>query len=299
MGKLLADTFPVARSVFEEVDSALGESLSKLMFDGPKDTLTLTANAQPALMAVSVAAARVLETECGITVGEHASYIGGHSLGEYSALTAGGALNLHDAARLLRLRGLSMQQAVPVGLGAMVALLGAGLDTATKIAAEAAQGEVLEVANDNDPAQVVLSGHKTAADRVPDIARAHGVRRALPLPVSAPFHCSLMQPAAEAMDKALADTEIRRPAAPLIPNVSVTPTSDPETIRQGLVRQVTATVRWRETVLAMQAAGVTRFVEIGAGKVLTGLVRRTMPDAETYAFGTPDDIAALAAAMKA
>lgn len=298
MGKQLASAFPAARHVFDEIDEALGEKLSHLMFDGPKDTLTLTANAQPALMAVSVAAARVLETECGITIGDHASFIAGHSLGEYSALTAAGTLGLSDSAKLLRLRGTSMQEAVPVGMGAMVALLGVGIEAARRIAEEAAQGDVLDVANDNEPAQVVLSGHKSAADRVPEIAKVHGCRRAVPLPVSAPFHCSLMQPAAEAMAVALATTTLRAPASPLVPNISVVPTSDTETIRHGLVQQVTGTVRWRETVLVMRDAGVRRFVEIGAGKVLTGLVRRTFPEAETFSVGTPDDIAAVAAALK-
>lgn len=298
MGKALAEAFPVARAVLDEVDDTLGEKLSAIMFEGPKDTLTLTANAQPALMAVSVAVARVLESEHGIKVGDHAQFVAGHSLGEYSALTAAGSLSLADATRLLRLRGSAMQEAVPVGVGGMVALLGADVEKAKAIAAEAAEGDVLEVANDNDPTQVVLSGHKSAADRVPPIAKAHGVKRALPLPVSAPFHCSLMQPAADVMAKALATTQINAPAAQLIPNVSVTATSDPETIRTGLVAQVTGAVRWRETVLAMQSAGVTRFIEIGAGKVLSGLVRRTAPDAQALNVGTPDDLAAAADALK-
>ncbi len=298
MGQELSEAFTCAREVLQEVDDALGEKLSATMFEGPKETLTLTANAQPALMAVSVAAARVLEREHGVALAQTAQFVAGHSLGEYSALTAAGALSVSDAARLLRLRGQSMQEAVPVGVGAMVALLGADLETATAIAKQAAGDDVLEVANDNEPAQVVLSGHKAAADRVPEIAKSHGVRRAVPLPVSAPFHCSLMQPAADVMAKALAETEIAAPAVPLVPNVSVTPTQDPDVIRSGLVTQVTATVRWRETVLALQAAGVTQFVELGAGKVLAGLVRRSYGDAETFSAGSPDTIAALAEALR-
>ena len=298
MGRALADAFPVARAVFDEVDAALGEPLSRLMFEGPKDELTLTANAQPALMAVSVAAARILEAEHGISLAQAGAFVAGHSLGEYSALTAAGSFSVAEAANLLRARGNAMQDAVPVGVGAMVALLGADVEQARAIAKEAAGADVLEVANDNDPGQVVLSGHKSAADRVPAIAKAHGVRRAMPLPVSAPFHCSLMQPAADVMAKALTSAAVNPPALPVISNVTVAPTSDPATIVENLVKQVTGTVRWRETVLAMQAAGVTRFVELGAGKVLSGLVRRTFADAETHAAGTPDELAALAAVLK-
>ncbi|MEM9028831.1 MAG: ACP S-malonyltransferase [Pseudomonadota bacterium] len=298
MGKALAEAFPAARAVFDEVDDALGERLSNVMFDGPKDTLTLTANAQPALMAVSVAATRILESEFGLKVGTTAKFVAGHSLGEYSALVSAGSLQVADAARLLRLRGSAMQEAVPVGAGGMIALLGCGLDAARAIAAEAADGDVLDVANDNEPAQVVLSGHKTAIERVPAVSKSHGVRRAIPLPVSAPFHCSLMQPAADVMAEALANIEISKPVVELIPNVSVRPTADVEVIRQGLVEQVTATVRWRETVAAMKAAGVTRFVELGAGKVLAGLVRRTMADGETFSVGTPDDFAAVVSAFQ-
>lgn len=297
MGKSLADEFPVARAVFEEIDDALGEKLTEIMWSGTKETLTLTENAQPALMAVSVAASRVLEAEGGISIKDHASFVAGHSLGEYSALAAAGAISVADTARLLRTRGQAMQSAVPVGTGGMVALLGAGLDAATAIAAEAAGDDVLDVANDNEPTQVVLSGHKSACDRVAGVAKAHGVRRALPLPVSAPFHCSLMQPAADVMAKALAATTVEAPAAPLVANVTAAVTPTVEDIVPNLVAQVTATVRWRESVLAMQEAGVTRFVEVGSGKVLSGLVRRIMADAEAFTMGTSADIEAIGGAF--
>ena len=296
MGKALADQFDIARQVFAEVNDALGQDLTAIMWDGPKETLTLTENAQPALMAVSVAAARVLEKEFGIAPSS-AAFVAGHSLGEYSALAAAGAISLADTARLLRTRGQAMQSAVPVGVGAMVALIGAGMEQAVAIAADARGDDVLDVANDNDPGQVVLSGHKVAADRVPEIAKKHGVRRAMPLPVSAPFHCSLMQPAADVMAQALANTLIQEPAAPVVANVTAAPTRDADEIQRNLVLQVTGTVRWRECVLAMKAAGVTRYVELGSGKVLSGLVRRIDDAAEALTGGTPDDLKAAAAAL--
>lgn len=298
MGRELAATFKCARDVFDEVDAALGQKLSHIMWDGPKDQLTLTENAQPALMAVSVAVVRVLEQEKGLDLARHVRFVAGHSLGEYSALAATRAFSLSDAARLLRLRGQAMQVAVPVGQGAMTALLGVGLDVAITVAAEAAQGDVCQVANDNEPAQVVLSGHKTAIDRVPDVGRKHGVRRAIPLPVSAPFHCALMQPAADAMAEALARVEVRAPAVPVVANVRAAPISDPAQIRACLVEQVTATVRWRECMQAMAAAGVTEFLEIGSGKVLTGLVKRIAKDANAMAVGTPADIDAAMSTLK-
>ncbi|MGE8942604.1 ACP S-malonyltransferase [Leptospira interrogans] len=298
MGRELADNFKSAREVFEEVDAALGEPLSKIIWDGPKETLTLTENAQPALMAVSMAVVRVLEAEKGIKLADKVSYVAGHSLGEYSALAAAGALSLGDAARLLRARGKAMQKAVPVGQGAMAALLGVGLDVAEKVAAEAAQGDVCQIANDNEPTQVVLSGHKTAIDRVGEIGRKHGVRRALPLPVSAPFHCALMQPAADAMAEALSKVQVKAPVVPVIANVVAEPISDPEEIKRRLVEQVTGTVRWRECVMRMGALGVTDFYEIGSGKVLAGLVKRILKDANATPVGTVADVDAAAAALK-
>jgi [acyl-carrier-protein] S-malonyltransferase len=297
MGKALAEAFPAARAVFEEVDDALGEKLSTIIWDGPKDALTLTENTQPALMAVSIAVMRVLEKEKGISPADKAKFVAGHSLGEYSALAAAGAFSLADAARLLKLRGRAMQKAVPVGIGAMAALLGVGIDVAEKVAAEAAQGDVCQVANDNEPTQVVLSGHKTAIDRVPEIGKKYGVRRAIPLPVSAPFHCTLMQPAADAMAEALASVTVNRPVVPVIANVLAQPISDPDEIKKRLVEQVTGTVRWRECVAAMAAAGVTDFFEIGAGKVLAGLVKRTAPSVNAMSLGTPSDIDAALAAL--
>ena len=298
MGRELADNFKSAREVFEEVDAALGEPLSKIIWDGPKETLTLTENAQPALMAVSMAVVRVLEAEKGIRLADKVSYVAGHSLGEYSALAAAGALSLGDAARLLRARGKAMQKAVPVGQGAMAALLGVGLDVAEKVAAEAAQGDVCQIANDNEPTQVVLSGHKTAIDRVGEIGRKHGVRRALPLPVSAPFHCALMQPAADVMAEALSQVQVKAPVVPVIANVVAEPISDPEEIKRRLVEQVTGTVRWRECVMRMGALGVTDFYEIGSGKVLAGLVKRILKDANATPVGTVADVDAAAAALK-
>lgn len=297
MGKALADAFPAARAVFEEVDDALGEKLSALIWEGPKDTLTLTENAQPALMAVSMAVMRVLEKEKGVSLANSAKFVAGHSLGEYSALAAAGAFSLSDAARLLRLRGQAMQKAVPVGLGAMAALLGVGIEVAEKVAAEAAQGDVCQVANDNEPTQVVLSGHKTAIDRVPEIGKKYGVRRAVPLPVSAPFHCALMQPAADAMAEALAAVTVNTPVVPVVANVLAQPISDPEEIKKRLIEQVTGTVRWRECVAFMAADGVTDFYEIGAGKVLAGLVKRTAPSVNAMSIGSPSDIDAALAAL--
>ncbi|MEZ5771637.1 MAG: ACP S-malonyltransferase [Defluviimonas denitrificans] len=290
MGRALAEAYPAARAVFDEVDAALGEKLSTLIWEGDQDTLTLTQNAQPALMATSIAAMRALEAE-GIAV-TSAAYVAGHSLGEYSALCAAGSLSLADTARLLRLRGQAMQQAVPVGVGAMAALLGLDFDTARAVAEEAAEGEVCQAANDNDPAQVVVSGHKAAVERAVEIAKAKGAKRALLLPVSAPFHCALMEPAARVMAEALDDVEIHEPAVPLVANVRAEAVRNPALIRSLLVEQVTGSVRWRESVAWMAAKGVTEFWEIGAGKALSGMIRRIAKEAETRAVGTPEDVAA-------
>jgi [acyl-carrier-protein] S-malonyltransferase len=297
MGKALAETFPSAKAVFDEVDEALGQKLSAIMWEGPKETLTLTENAQPALMAVSMAVMRVLETEKGFKLADKVKFVAGHSLGEYSALAAAGAFSLADTARLLKLRGQAMQKAVPVGQGAMAALLGVGMDVAIKIAEAAAQGDVCQVANDNEPTQVVLSGSKTAIDRVAEIGKAHGVRRAVSLPVSAPFHCALMQPAAEAMSEALSKVTIHKPAVPVVANVLAAPVSDPQEIRKRLVEQVTGTVRWRECVAFMAANGITDFYEIGAGKVLAGLVKRTAGTVNATSIGLPADIDAALAGL--
>jgi len=297
MGRELAQAYKAAQDVFDEVDDALGEPLSRIIWEGPKDVLTLTENAQPALMAVSMAVIRVLEVEKGFKLADKVAYVAGHSLGEYSALAAAGAISVSDAARLLRARGKAMQQAVPVGQGAMAALLGVGLDVAEKVAAEAAQGDVCQIANDNEPTQVVLSGHKTAIDRVAEIGRKHGVRRAIPLPVSAPFHCSLMQPAADVMAEELAKVEVRRPVVPVVANVLAEPISDPEEIKKRLVEQVTGTVRWRESVLKMSELGVGDFYEIGAGKVLTGLIKRILKDANAVSVGSPADVDEALAAL--
>lgn len=299
MGKDLAANFASAKVVFEEVDAALGQKLSQIMWEGPQETLTLTENAQPALMAHSLAVMRVLETEKGLKLAEQVKFVAGHSLGEYSALAAAGAFTIADAARLLKLRGQSMQKAVPVGQGAMAALLGVGLDVARKIAADAAQGDVCDVANDNEPTQVVLSGHKVAIDRVAEVGKAHGLRRAIPLPVSAPFHCSLLKPAADAMAEALAKVDVKSPKVPLIANVLAAPISDPAEIKKRLVEQVTGTVRWRECVLAMAAAGVTQLYEIGSGKVLSGLAGRIDKNLKAQAIGTPADIEAAMGGLKA
>jgi [acyl-carrier-protein] S-malonyltransferase len=281
---------------FDAVDEALGEKLSSLIWDGPESDLILTRNAQPALMAVSIAALRALETR-GIDVPSQAAFVAGHSLGEYSALAAAGSLTLADTARLLRIRGDAMQEAVSVGEGAMAAILGLEIEEVRDIAESAGQGDVCAAANDNAPGQVVVSGTKAAVERAIDIAKARGARRALPLPVSAPFHCALMAPAAEAMADALAAIDINSPAVPIVVNVLAEPLEDPAQIRQRLVEQVTGAVRWRESVEWMAAHGVTQLVEIGAGKVLSGLARRISPDLTGMAAGTPDDIAKVADAL--
>lgn len=300
MGRALADGYQAARDVFDQVDDALGESLTKLMFEGPEDALVLTRNAQPALMAVSVAALRVLESETGRRIDQFADYVAGHSLGEYSALTAAGAIDLGDTARLLRLRGEAMQTAVPVGEGAMAALLGAEIDIAREIAVEAAEQGVCDLANDNAPGQVVLSGAKSAVEAALALASARGIRKAILLPVSAPFHCALMRPAAERMAQALADVTIREPSIPLVANVLAAPvTGGPVELRERLVEQVTAMVRWRESVLWMAANGINSIIEVGAGKVLTGLHKRIDRSLEASAFGGPDDVAAAVAAITA
>ena len=297
MGKDLAASYPEARAVFQEVDEALGQRLSATMFEGPDDILRLTENAQPALMAVSVAVIRVLEFR-GIRLADHARYVAGHSLGEYSALCAAGTFSLSDTARLLKTRGQAMQKAVPVGHGAMAALLGLDLDTAKEVAAEAGQGEVCDVANDNAPGQVVVSGATAAVERAVEIAKGKGAKRALLLPVSAPFHCSLMQPAAEAMQAALAEVSMNAPVVPLVANVLAAPISDPAEIRQRLVEQVTGVVRWTESVTWLTGpGGVTNLVELGTGKVLTGLARRINADAVANAVGSPADIDAFVAEL--
>ncbi len=290
MGRPLAEAFAAAREVFEEVDDALEARLSRIIFEGPESDLTLTENAQPALMAVSLAVVRVIEREGGLKLADHCAFVAGHSLGEYSALAAAGSLALADAARLLRRRGQAMQRAVPVGEGAMAALIGLDLDAARAVAAAAAEGAVCEAANDNAPGQVVLSGDRAAIARAIAIAPERGARRVVELPVSAPFHCALMAPAAEEMAEALAAAEIGPPAVPLIANVTAAPVADPDEIRKLLVAQVTAMVRWRESVLAMRAQGVERIVELGAGKVLSGLARRIDRDIATQSVETPEDV---------
>ena len=295
MGKALAEAYPAARAVFDEVDAALGEKLSTLIWEGEQDTLTLTQNAQPALMATSLAAMRALEAE-GVSVSD-AAFVAGHSLGEYSALCAAGALSVGDAARLLRTRGLAMQQAVRVGVGAMAALLGMGFEDAQAVAEEAAQGEVCQAANDNDPSQVVVSGHRAAVERAVEIAKAKGAKRAMLLPVSAPFHCALMAPAATVMAEALDDVDMQAPAVPLVANVTASAVSDPLTIRSLLVEQVTGSVRWRESVAWMGAQGVTEIWEIGAGKALSGMVRRIDKEIACRAIGSPEDVIAATAAL--
>lgn len=299
MGKALADNFPAAKAVFEEVDAALGDSLTKVMWEGPSDELTLTANAQPALMAVSIAALRVLESEAGLDLAREAAFVAGHSLGEYSALAAAGALTVTEAARLLRIRGRAMQDAVPVGQGAMAALLGLDYDQAVAVAAEAAGDDVCEAANDNAPGQVVVSGTKAAVERAILIAKERGALKAVLLPVSAPFHCRLMGPAAEAMEVALSGSTVMTPRVPLVANVRASPVTDPAEIVRLLVEQVTGTVRWRESVIYMAGAGVTRVVEVGAGRVLCGLVKRIDKQIAASAVGTPDDVAAFIAARNA
>jgi len=292
MGKALADNYTSARSLFAEVDDALGEKLTDVIWGGPADRLTLTENAQPALMAVSLAAMRVLGEEAGLDLARDAAFVAGHSLGEYSALAAAGALTVADTARLLRIRGRAMQAAVPVGAGAMAALLGLEFDAAAAIAAEAAQGQVCQAANDNGGGQVVVSGDKAAVERAVEIAKTKGAKRAMLLPVSAPFHCTLMQPAADAMAQALAGVSVKPPAVPLVANVQARAISDPAEIMKSLVAQVTGTVRWRESVAFMAAAGVESFYEVGAGKVLSGLVKRIAEGVTGTPIGTPDDVAA-------
>src|SRR2546421_10804328 len=291
MGQGLADAFAAARGVFDAVDEALGEKLTTTMWEGPAEHVTLTENAQPALMAVSLAAMRVLESEAGVDIARDAAFVAGHSLGEYSALAAADAISIPDTARLLRIRGRAMQAAVPVGAGAMAALLGLEFDVAAAVAAEAAQGQVCQAANDNGGGQVVVSGDKAAVERAVEIARGKGARRAMMLPVSAPFHCALMQPAADAMAAALASVTVKPPLVPVVANALVRPIREPADIVRALVAQVTGTVRWRESIAFMAAAGVTTFYEVGAGKVLSGLVRRIADSARGVSIGTPDDVA--------
>ncbi|MGR3839458.1 MAG: ACP S-malonyltransferase [Cognatishimia sp.] len=292
MGKALAEAYPAAKAVFDEVDEALGESLSGLIWEGEQDTLTLTQNAQPALMATSLAAVKALESE-GVTM-DAASFVAGHSLGEYSALAAAGALSISDTARLLRTRGEAMQAAVPVGVGAMAALLGLDFQAATEVAEAAAEGEVCQAANDNDPGQVVVSGHKAAVERAVELAKERGAKRAVLLPVSAPFHCALMQPAAEVMAEALSHVDIAAPSVPVVANVLASSVVNPATIRSLLVDQVTGSVRWRESVAWMAGEGVTEIYEIGAGKALSGMVRRIDRSIACTAVGTPEDVKAAA-----
>ncbi|WP_375262538.1 ACP S-malonyltransferase [Palleronia sp.] len=292
MGRDLAEAYPAARAVFDEVDAALGEKLSDLIWNGSSDDLTLTANAQPALMATSLAAFRALEAEGFVT--DRAAFVAGHSLGEYSALAAAGAIGVADAARLLRLRGQAMQEAVPVGQGAMAALLGLDFEAAQGVAERAAQGQVCQAANDNDPSQVVVSGHREAVERAVELAKEAGAKRALMLPVSAPFHCALMQPAAERMQAALAEVTINAPTVPVVANVTAAPVSDPDEIRRLLVEQVTGSVRWRESVAAMGAAGVDEIWEVGAGKALSGMVKRIDRGITTRTVGTADEVKAAA-----
>jgi [acyl-carrier-protein] S-malonyltransferase len=299
MGQALAANFSAAKLVFDEVDYALGSKLSTIIFEGPADTLTLTENAQPALMAVSLAAIRVLQAEAGLDLARDTQFVAGHSLGEYSALAAAGAFTVPDAARLLRTRGQAMQKAVPVGIGAMAALIGLEFSVASAIAAEAAQGEVCQAANDNGAGQVVVSGNKPAVERAVEIAKTKGAKRAMLLPVSAPFHCALMQPAADVMAEALAKVSVKRPAVPLVANVLAKPISEPAEIVRALIAQVTGTVRWRESVEFMAGAGVTKFYEVGAGKVLSGLIKRLSERASASAIGRPEDVAAFKAGRNA
>jgi [acyl-carrier-protein] S-malonyltransferase len=294
MGKALADAFPAARAVFDEVDAALGEKLSAIMWEGPSETLTLTENTQPALLAHSLAVMRVLETEAGLDLARDVRYVAGHSLGEYSALAAAGAFTISDAAKLVRIRGRAMQVAVPVGQGAMAAILGLEPQAVREVAAAAAQGEVCEAANDNAPGQIVVSGHKAAVERAVEIAKGRGAR-AMMLPVSAPFHCSLMRPAADVMREALAKVKVSAPKVPVIPNVIANPVGDPDEIVRSLVAQVTGTVRWRESVEYLVGHGIDRLVEVGSGKVLTGLAKRIARQATAISVGTPEDVAAFKA----
>lgn len=296
MGRALAEAYPAARDVFDEVDDALGEKLSALIWDGQQEQLTLTQNAQPALMATSLAALRALEAE-GVTL-DAAAFVAGHSLGEYSALAAAGALGIADTARLLRTRGRAMQEAVPVGVGAMAAILGLDFAAVKEVAAEAAEGEVCQAANDNDPGQVVVSGHKAAVERAVELAKARGAKRAMLLPVSAPFHCVLMQPAAEVMKDALEEVAMDTPAVPLVANVRAEAVTDPDEIRALLVEQVTGSVRWRESVAYMAGEGVTETWEIGAGKALSGMVRRIARETVMRNVATPEDVVAAAATLQ-
>jgi [acyl-carrier-protein] S-malonyltransferase len=296
MGKALADAFPAAKAVFDEVDAALGDKLTAVMWDGPAETLTLTENAQPALLATSIAVLRVLQAEAGVDLAKNIAFVAGHSLGEYSALTAAGAFSLADGARLVRLRGRAMQKAVPVGVGAMAALLGMEYDQAVSVAGEAAQGQICQAANDNGGGQVVVSGDKAAVERAVEIAKTKGAKRAMLLPVSAPFHCALMQPAADAMADALSKVAVKAPVVPVIANVVAGPVKDPAEIVERLIEQVTGTVRWRESVAYMAGQGVTTFYELGAGKVLSGLVKRIADTATGTAIGGPQEIAAFKAA---
>jgi [acyl-carrier-protein] S-malonyltransferase len=296
MGKALADAYPPARQVFAEIDAALGDHLTTVMWEGPADRLMLTENAQPALVAVSLAAVRVLESEAGLDLAREAQFVAGHSVGEYAALAAAGSLSIADAARLVRTRGRAMALAVPAGAGAMAALIGVDFDAAAVIATEAAQGLVCQAANDNGGGQVVISGDRVAVERAVAIAKDKGVRRAVMLPVSGPFHSALMQPAADVMRDALAGVAIKPPVVPLVANVLASPTSDPLEIVRGLVAQVTGTVRWRESVAFMASAGVTTFYEVGAGKVLSGLVKRIAEGASGVAIGTPEEVVAFKAA---
>jgi [acyl-carrier-protein] S-malonyltransferase len=292
MGRELAGAFTTARDVFAEIDDALDQHLSRIMFEGPESDLVLTENAQPALMAVSLAVARVLETDGRLDLKRHVSFVAGHSLGEYSALATAHALGVADAARLLKRRGLAMQRAVPVGMGAMAALLGVEFDLAREVAAEAEQGEVCDMANDNGAGQIVLSGDKAAVERAVALAAERGVRRSIMLPVSAPFHCALMRPAADAMAEALEQVNLREPLVPLVANVSAAPVRDPDAIKQLLVQQVTGLVRWRECVLAMKEQGVHELIELGVGRVLTGLTKRIDRDLAGSAIGAPAEIEA-------
>ncbi|MGA7611504.1 MAG: ACP S-malonyltransferase [Xanthobacteraceae bacterium] len=299
MGLALANAFPVARRTFEEIDDALSDKLSRIMWEGPAESLTLTQNAQPALLAVSIATLRALEAEAGIDLARDATFVAGHSLGEYSALAAAGVFKFADAARLVRLRGRAMQEAVPVGVGAMAALLGLEFDVAAVIASEAAQGQVCEAANDNGGGQVVISGDKAAVERAVEIARSRGAKRAMMLPVSAPFHCKLMQPAADVMARALADVVVKAPVVPVIANVLAAPLTEPVEILRRLVEQITDTVRWRESVVFMAAHGTTAFYELGSGKVLSGLIKRIADGVDTLAVGTPQDLEAFKLAFVA
>jgi len=295
MGKALADNFAPARQVFDEVDAALGAKLSMIVFEGPADTLTLTENAQPALMAVSLAAIRVLEAEAGLDLARDAQFVAGHSLGEYSALAVSGAISISDTARLLRTRGQAMQKAVPVGVGAMAALIGLEFAAAAAVASEAAQGQVCQAANDNGAGQVVVSGDKAAVERAVEIAKGKGAKRAMLLPVSAPFHCALMQPAADVMAEELSKVAVKQPSVPVVANVLAKPIREPAEIVRALVAQVTGTVRWRESVAFMAQAGVNTFYEVGAGKVLSGLIKRIADGTSASAIGNPENIAAFKA----